>query len=123
MTTILAKDLKEGMTVINPLSRERHKLIDVRVGNVRVYVAYRNSIGALLQDRLSRYAELELVSDETEVPGDALYLVCRGCGEVFRQGPEQDFLLMIQEHGVSDPQSKSWCGDKGFDIVPESEAL
>jgi hypothetical protein len=46
------------------------------------------------------------------------FLVCRGCGEAF------DSITPAHEHGVfiagPDPQ---WCGEAGFDIVPESEAF
>lgn len=50
-----------------------------------------------------------------------LYLTCRGCGETFR---EDVHLLIVQEHGNSDPSgSAGWCGEDGFDLVPESEAL
>jgi len=45
------------------------------------------------------------------------YLVCNGCGEAF------DDITAAHEHGVSDPQSKTWCGDNGFVILPESEAM
>lgn len=46
------------------------------------------------------------------------YLVCRGCGEAF------DSLIPAHEHGAYIPgPDPSWCGEAGFDIVPESEAL
>lgn len=48
---------------------------------------------------------------------EKLYLVCRGCGEAC------DTIEIAQEHGASDPNTKSWCGEGGFDIAPESEAF
>lgn len=52
------------------------------------------------------------------LPDDKPYLVCRGCGEAF------DHIIPAQEHGTyipgPDPQ---WCGEAGFDIVPEEDAL
>ena len=45
------------------------------------------------------------------------YLVCKGCGEAF------DTIDSAHKHGTSDPNSKSWCGEDGFDLLPESEAL
>jgi hypothetical protein len=49
---------------------------------------------------------------------ETMFLVCRGCGEAF------DSITPAHEHGVfiagPDP---SWCGEAGFDIVPESEAF
>jgi hypothetical protein len=46
------------------------------------------------------------------------YLVCKGCGESF------DDLIAARDHGTfiagADP---TWCGEEGFDLVPESEAL
>ena len=49
---------------------------------------------------------------------EKMYLVCRGCGEAF------DDITVITEHGNSDPSgSAGWCGDEGFDIMPESDAM
>jgi hypothetical protein len=46
------------------------------------------------------------------------YLVCRGCGEAF------DEVQPARDHGTFIPgPDPSWCGEAGFDIVPESEAL
>lgn len=49
---------------------------------------------------------------------EKMYLVCKGCGEAF------DSIPGAHEHGVfiagPDP---TWCGENGFDLVPESEAL
>ena len=52
------------------------------------------------------------------VPDEKQYLVCNGCGEAF------DNITAAHEHGVFIPgPDPSWCGEVGFDIVPESEAL
>ncbi len=48
---------------------------------------------------------------------EKMYLVCNGCGEAF------DDIQAAHQHGASDPQSKTWCGDDGFVILPESEAM
>jgi hypothetical protein len=53
----------------------------------------------------------------SQYPEEKLYLVCNGCGEAC------DDIKAAHEHGASDPQSKVWCGDDGFVIMPESEAL
>lgn len=53
-----------------------------------------------------------------EIPARKPYLVCRGCGEAF------DSLLFARDHGVFIPGlNPAWCGEAGFDIVPEEEAL
>ena len=53
-----------------------------------------------------------------EIPDDKPYLVCRGCGEAF------DSLGFAQAHGTFIPgPDPSWCGEAGFDIVPEEDAL
>lgn len=50
----------------------------------------------------------------TETP----FLVCIRCGEAF------DNMTSALQHGPSDPSgSAGWCGDEGFNIVPESEAF
>lgn len=54
--------------------------------------------------------------DEADL-AEKLYLVCRGCGEAC------DEIKTAQEHGSVDPNTKVWCGEDGFDILPESEAL
>ena len=52
------------------------------------------------------------------VPDEKQYLVCNGCGEAF------DSITAAHEHGVYIPgPDNSWCGDEGFVIAPESEAL
>jgi len=52
--------------------------------------------------------------DDQETP----FLVCRGCGEAF------DNLNFARDHGTFIPgPDPSWCGEAGFDIVPESEAF
>ena len=52
------------------------------------------------------------------VPDEKQYLVCNGCGEAF------DNITAAYEHGVYIPgPDNSWCGDEGFVIAPESEAL
>lgn len=53
-----------------------------------------------------------------EVDEEKPYLVCRGCGEAF------DDLTAAHQHGtfIAGPDP-SWCGEAGFDIVPESEAV
>jgi len=49
---------------------------------------------------------------------EKLYLVCIGCGEAF------DNITAAHEHGVFIPgPDPSWCGEDGFNIMPESEAL
>jgi hypothetical protein len=52
------------------------------------------------------------------VPDEKQYLVCNGCGEAF------DSITAAHEHGVfiagPDP---TWCGENGFAILPESEAM
>ena len=56
--------------------------------------------------------QVELVPDEKQ------YLVCNGCGEAF------DSITSAHEHGVFIPgPDPSWCGENGFGILPESEAL
>ncbi len=57
------------------------------------------------------------VSDyEDEV--EKLYLVCNGCGEAF------DSIEAAQQHGTADLSgSAGWCGEDGFVIQPESEAM
>lgn len=53
-----------------------------------------------------------------KVPDEKLYLVCIGCGEAC------DSIVTAQEHGVFIPgPDPSWCGEDGFNILPESEAL
>lgn len=50
--------------------------------------------------------------------GERMYLVCKGCGEAF------DNMQSAHEHGTFIPgPDPSWCGEDGFDMVPESEAL
>jgi len=45
-------------------------------------------------------------------------LVCRNCGEAF------DSITLAHEHGTADLSgSAGWCGDEGFNILPESEAF
>jgi len=52
------------------------------------------------------------------VPDEKQYLVCIRCGEAFED------MMSALEHGPSDPSgSAGWCGDEGFNILPESEAL
>jgi hypothetical protein len=52
------------------------------------------------------------------VPDEKQYLVCNGCGEAF------DNITAAYEHGVYIPgPDNSWCGEEGFVIAPESEAL
>lgn len=48
---------------------------------------------------------------------ETLYLVCNGCGEAF------DSVRFAYEHGTRLPASGVWCGDDGFNIQPESEAM
>jgi len=56
--------------------------------------------------------QVELVPDEKQ------YLVCNGCGEAF------DSITAAHEHGVFIPgPDPSWCGENGFAILPESEAM
>ena len=46
------------------------------------------------------------------------YLVCVGCGEAFED------ITSAHQHGVFIPgPDPSWCGENGFQIVPESEAF
>jgi len=50
------------------------------------------------------------------VPEEKRVLVCRGCGEAC------DSIISAHEHGQSDPSGcAGWCGEDGFDLVPESE--
>jgi hypothetical protein len=52
------------------------------------------------------------------VPDEKQYLVCINCGEAF------DSITAAHEHGVYIPgPDPSWCGEEGFNIMPESEAL
>jgi len=45
-------------------------------------------------------------------------LVCINCGEAF------DSITAAHEHGVFIPgPDPSWCGENGFAILPESEAM
>ena len=56
--------------------------------------------------------QVDVVLDEKQ------FLVCRGCGEAF------DNITAAYEHGVYIPgPDNSWCGEEGFVIAPESEAL
>ena len=49
---------------------------------------------------------------------EKLYLACIGCGEAF------DSIEAAREHGTSDLSGMAgWCGEDGFNIVPESEAF
>lgn len=49
---------------------------------------------------------------------EKMYLVCICCGEAF------DSIQTAHEHGTADLSgSAGWCGDEGFNIVPESEAF
>jgi hypothetical protein len=49
---------------------------------------------------------------------EKMFLVCIGCGEAF------DSMTAAHEHGVFIPgPDPSWCGEEGFNIMPESEAL
>ena len=55
---------------------------------------------------------------QQSIQSEKLYLVCDNCGEAF------DSIITAQEHGHSDLSgSAGWCGDNGFSIMPESEAL
>jgi hypothetical protein len=52
------------------------------------------------------------------VPEEKQFLVCIRCGEAF------DNITSAHEHGTADLSgSAGWCGDEGFNIVPESEAF
>ena len=54
----------------------------------------------------------------TLVPAEKQYLVCSRCGEAF------DNITSAHEHGTADLSgSAGWCGDDGFNILPESEAF
>lgn len=49
---------------------------------------------------------------------ESLFLVCESCGEAFES------IAAAHEHGVFIPgPDPSWCGENGFLILPESEAL
>jgi formylmethanofuran dehydrogenase subunit B len=49
---------------------------------------------------------------------EKMYLVCRGCGEAC------DTITFAHLHGNSDPSGcAGWCGEDGFDLLPESEAM
>lgn len=52
------------------------------------------------------------------VPDEKMFLVCIRCGEAF------DSISAAHEHGVfiagPDP---SWCGEEGFNLVPEEDAF
>lgn len=39
------------------------------------------------------------------------YIVCRNCSHTF------DDIQEAFEHGATDPNTKSWCGDDGFDVT------
>jgi hypothetical protein len=107
---IKASELKDGMKVVGFMDK-RVEISRVRVSRDYVYF-YNEYLGT--NDRLSVYADVPVeVEDEVE----KLYLVCNSCGEAF------DEIQTAHEHGASDPQSKTWCGDDGFVIAPESEAL
>lgn len=53
------------------------------------------------------------------VPADRPCLVCVNCGEAFTD------ITAAQEHGASNfpGPNPRWCGDEGFNIIPESEAF
>lgn len=62
---------------------------------------------------LHEYIRARAVQDD--MSGAAL--VCNECGEAF------DDLLAAKEHGVSNPQAGTWCGDNGFSIMSRKEAF
>ncbi len=52
------------------------------------------------------------------VPDEKTFLVCKGCGEAF------DTMPLAREHGAFiSGFNPTWCGEDGFDLVPESEAF
>jgi len=55
----------------------------------------------------------------TPVPDEKQFLVCRGCGQAY------DSLTAAHEHGASNFPGPNplWCGENGFDIVSEEDAL
>jgi Fe2+ or Zn2+ uptake regulation protein len=56
--------------------------------------------------------------DRADQHGEKQFLVCRNCGEAF------DTITAAHEHGTADLSGcAGWCGDEGFNIVPESEAF
>lgn len=54
---------------------------------------------------------------EVNVNEDGPMLVCNNCGEAF------DDLQAAHEHGPSNPQSQTWCGDDGFSLMSRAEAM
>ena len=53
-----------------------------------------------------------------KVPDEKMYLVCINCGEAF------DGITAAHEHGVFIPGADPhWCGEEGFNLVPEEDAL
>jgi hypothetical protein len=62
--------------------------------------------------------ECELGCGHSVPPKEKQYLVCINCGEAF------DSITAAHEHGVFIPgPDPSWCGEDGFNILPESEAF
>ena len=49
---------------------------------------------------------------------EKMFLVCKNCGEAF------DTIETAHQHGtfIAGPDP-SWCGEDGFDLLPESEAM
>jgi hypothetical protein len=110
---IKGEDLEDGMTLVGFM--ERTATIS-RVRKGRQYVNFHNdTLG--INDRVALDFELFVVAPE-EPEEEKRYLVCNGCGEAF------DNITAAYEHGVYIPgPDNSWCGEEGFVIAPESEAL
>lgn len=60
----------------------------------------------------------QYIANQGTANAEKMFLVCKNCGEAF------DTLQTAHEHGtfISGPDP-SWCGEDGFDLVPESDAF
>jgi hypothetical protein len=89
--------------------------MDPQVDGVVGLIDLKNEKALILVNLDERDFETSVEFDK--MVGEKMYLVCRGCGEAC------DDIGTARDHGVSNPQSKTWCGEDGFDILPESEAM
>jgi hypothetical protein len=113
---IKAEDLKVGMTVVGFLDRKQ-KVIDLRPFTARSQYVYFKLDNGLPWDRFDRYKEVPVEFPDEPVT-EKMYLVCHCCGEAC------DSIEAAHEHGNSDPSGTvGWCGEDGFNILPESEAF
>lgn len=85
---------------------------DMTPRDAAIEMLYDNGYADWLDLQVLRVRRGALMITETQ------FLVCRNCGEAF------DSITFAHEHGTADLSgSAGWCGDEGFNIVPESEAF